>query len=111
MTHERAGRPACAGTSGGMIEDYLQPIAQHTAHPERLLLRGADGRWYVWSGERPEAVPEEVSLATAAWLLVQPELRLLPAPHVWLHPADLPMLPVDAWRGRADPASGDGIAE
>ena len=111
MTYERPGWPVCAGPSGGMIEDYVQPIAQHAAHPERLLLRGANGRWYVWTGERPEAAPEEIPLAMAAWLLIQPELRLLPAPHVWLHPADLPMLPVDAWRGRTDPASGDGIAE
>ena len=111
MTYERPGWPVYAGPSGGMIQDYVQPIAQHAAHPERLLLRGANGRWYVWTGERPEAAPEEIPLAMAAWLLIQPELRLLPAPHVWLHPADLPMLPVDAWRGRTDPASGDGIAE
>lgn len=94
-----------------MIEDYLQPIAQHTDHPERLLLRGADGRWYVWTGERPEAWPAEIAAATAAWMLVQPGLRLLPGPHVWLHPADLPTLPLDAWRGRGDPDVKDAAAE
>ena len=104
-------RPGAGTKLCGMIDDYLQPIAQHVDHPERLLLRAADGRWYVWSGDRPEAKPEEVSARTAAWLLIQPGLRLLPAPHVWLHPADLPALPLNAWSARVDAAPEDAAAE
>ena len=108
---EDTGRRVLADPDDCMIEDYLQPIAQHTEHPERLLLRSAEGRWYVWTGERPQDLPAEIATATAAWMLVQPGLRLLPGPHVWLHPADLPTLPLDAWRVRRDPAADDAAAE
>jgi hypothetical protein len=106
-----AGRRDVAGLGSCMIEEYLQPIAQHADHPERLLLRGADGRWYVWTGERPAALPAEIAPATAAWMLVQPGLRLLPGPLIWLHPSDLPTLPLDAFGTSGDPAVEDATAE
>jgi hypothetical protein len=105
-----AGRAAFGRSPDDMTDDYVQPIAQHVDHPERLLLRGADGRWYLWSGDRLESALVEIPSATAAWLLVRPALRLLPGPLVWLHPADLPLLPFDALPSRWHPAD-DAPAE
>ena len=108
--HDGAGRPALGSLSTGMIEDYLQPMAQHVAHLERLLLRGADGRWYLWTGEEPDAPPVEIPAATATWMLVGPALRLLPGPRVWIHRADLPLLPHDAWHGQPGRSADDAAA-
>ena len=70
---------------------YVQPIAQHRDHPERLLLRGANGRAYVWCGDDPAGRPEEIDRAVARWLLAGDQLRRLPGPGVWFHAADLPL--------------------
>lgn len=71
---------------------YVQPIAQHGDHPERLLLQGEDGCVYVWLGEDPNAAPEEIAPATAAWLLTLPCLDVIPAPRVWFQATDLPVV-------------------
>lgn len=71
---------------------YVQPIAQHGDHPEQLLLRGEDGCVYVWLGEDPDAVPEEIAPATAVWMLTLPCLDLIPAPRVWFQVTDLPVV-------------------
>ncbi|CAA9566354.1 MAG: hypothetical protein AVDCRST_MAG73-4165 [uncultured Thermomicrobiales bacterium] len=81
---------------------YVQPIAQHRDHPERLLLRGADGRIYVWSGDDPAGSPREIDRAVARWMLAGARLRRIPGPRVWFHAADLPL--ADA----AATVSGDG---
>ena len=73
---------------------YVQPIAQHLAHPERLLLRTEDDRAFVWLGDDPTARPEEIDPRTAAWLQTRPWLRPLPLPRFWLHVADLPLAEV-----------------
>jgi hypothetical protein len=93
-----------------MIDRYLQPIAQHEDHPERLLLCDGDGHWYVWTGERPEEAPAEIPAATADWLLTQPGLRRIAAA-VWIHPNDLPLLPLDALHGSQAPADDLGSPE
>lgn len=72
--------------------DYLQPIAQHPDHPERLLLSAPDERFFVWSGEDPGRLPEEIEPPTAAWLLERAPLRTL-ACRVWIHRDDLPLAP------------------
>ena len=74
------------------MPEYLQPLAQHRYHPERLLLRSAGGRSFVWFGEDPRALPEEIEPATAAWMLEQGTLRPLSLP-VWVHVGDLPVKP------------------
>ena len=74
-----------------MLSAYLQPLAQHRHHPERLLLRGADGRAYVWFGDDPDARPAEIDRAVARWFLQGHDLIRLPSPGIWLHADDLPL--------------------
>ena len=74
-----------------MRSAYMQPLAQHRNHPERLLLRGADGRVYVWFGDNPDAAPAEIDRAVARWFLQRPDLIRLPTPGIWLHATDLPL--------------------
>lgn len=76
---------------GGIGCLYVQPIAQHHEHPERLLLKAEDGRAYVWLGEDPDGTPEEIEPATATWLLTLPSLRQLSQPRVWFQVTDLPV--------------------
>ena len=75
-----------------MTSTYVQPIAQHVEHPERLLLRAEDDRLHVWLGDDPDAVPEEIDPRTASWLLTGRWLCPLPAPGFWFHVADLPVV-------------------
>lgn len=79
---------------------YVQPIAQHARHPERLMLRGEDDRYYVWQGDDPTAEPEEIEPATAIWLLTRSALVCLAEPRVWVHVADLPLAPTPACGGQ-----------
>jgi hypothetical protein len=74
------------------MPEYLQPVAQHPDHPERLLLRSSDGRFFVWSGEDPGRLPEEIEPATARWLLQSSPLKGLTA-RLWFHRDDLPLAP------------------
>lgn len=72
---------------------YVQPIAQHTAHAERMLLRGEDSGWYLWTGRSD--MPREDSIAPidlplATWILTHPTMQLLPEPRCWVHLDDLP---------------------
>ena len=69
---------------------YVQPIARHLAYPERFLLRGEDGGWYVWMGTDPESSPEEIPAQIAAWLLERCWM-LGVAPTAWVHVDDLPL--------------------
>lgn len=78
------------------MNSYVQPIAQHARHPERLLLRGEDDFYYVWHGDDPSAAPEEIEAATAIRLLTRPDMVCLGEPRVWLHVADLPLTPTPA---------------
>ena len=69
---------------------YVQPIACHLVYPERFLLRGEDGGWYVWTGTAAGSVPEEIPAATAAWLLDR-RWMIYVAPTAWVHVDDLPL--------------------
>ena len=86
-----------------MMPSYLQPIAQHPANPERLLLRDEDDRAYVWLGNDPGGSPEEIDPRTAAWFLNHRWLRPLPCPRYWLHAADLPVANVGTRESTAEP--------
>jgi len=71
---------------------YLQPVATHPDVAERLLLRGDDDRWYVWTGDRPGAEPEEIDAATARSLIRDGWLLAFPANGPWFHVDDLPLV-------------------
>jgi hypothetical protein len=72
---------------------YVQPVAYHVRHPERLLVRSADGEWYLWFGDRPGCEPEDVPPAVASWMQRLPSLVPMREPHFWLHRDDLPLTP------------------
>jgi hypothetical protein len=65
-------------------------IGHHAAQPERLLIRSADGRWYVWFGDRAGTPLREINEPIADWLRRQSDLTMLPEPLFWLHVDDLP---------------------
>ncbi len=88
-----------------MMFAYVQPVSQHLSHPERLLVWSADGRWYLWFGDRDGTPLEEIEPPVAHWLQHQPNLALLPEPHFWLHVDDLPLAPEAARR-----RGGEGLS-
>ncbi len=69
---------------------YVQPIARHLVYPERFLLRGEDGGWYVWTGTDAESSPEKIAASTAGWLLERRWIIRVP-PTAWVHIDDLPL--------------------
>lgn len=69
---------------------YVQPIAQHVAHPERLLLRDERDQWYLWAGQMDEDVVE-IEAELAAYILRRPEIAALPLPRMWFATNDLPL--------------------
>jgi hypothetical protein len=71
---------------------YVQPVAAHPDRQEGLLLRGENGRWYVWTGDQPGAAPEEIDEATARWLIDGGQLLPFPADGPWFHVDDLPLV-------------------
>lgn len=73
---------------------YAQPVATHPDFPERLLLRGEDDRWYVWTGDGATIGPDEIDEATAHWLLADGWLQAFPADGPWFALDDLPLGPV-----------------
>lgn len=73
-------------------QHYVQPVAQHTTHPERLLLRDAHGEWLLWTGQSDEE-PVAIEPELAAYILDRPEIAALPAPRMWFSTADLPLAP------------------
>lgn len=73
---------------------YLLPVARHLAYPERFLLRDDDERWYVWKGEDPRDLPEEIADGTAFWLLTRAWIIPVSATTAWVHVDDLPLAPV-----------------
>jgi hypothetical protein len=73
------------------MRSYVQVIAQHIDQPERLLIRSADDRWFVWFGDRAGTPLEEIDEPIADWLQRQSDLTMLPEPHFWLDVDDLPL--------------------
>jgi len=73
-------------------QHYVQPVAQHVNHPERLLLRDAGDEWFLWTGQSDEE-PIAIEPELAAFLLSRPELTPLPTPRMWFSTVDLPLEP------------------
>ena len=73
------------------VERYMQPIAVHRVHDERLLLHDEEGHCFLWAGE-PEQGPTEIPQVLAHYLLHRRELLVL-APHqrMWFVVDDLPL--------------------
>lgn len=73
------------------LERYMQPIAVHRTHAERLLLHDDQGNWYLWSGEAG-ADPIEIPQMLGHYLMIRRELDVL-APHqrMWFVVDDLPV--------------------
>ena len=71
------------------LDTYVQPLASHIAHRERLLVRDQHGAWHLWfgNGQRMVDIPE----ATAAWMLDRPEMTCLEAPLHWYDVECLPL--------------------
>lgn len=78
------------------MDGYVQLVAQHVRHPERLVLRDEHGQYYVWTGELPDANPQEMDAATVWWLCAQPQIAPLSHVGVWFHATDLPLTPTAA---------------
>lgn len=72
---------------------YVQPIARHLVFPERFLLRCADDRWLVWSGDAAGSRPEEIAAGTARWLLTRSWIVPVTDAGAWVHVDDLPLVP------------------
>ena len=71
---------------------YVQPMAQHVAHPERLLLRDQRDQWFLWAGQLDEEVVA-IEPELAAYILNRPEIAPLPLPRMWFATDDLPLEP------------------
>lgn len=73
------------------LQRYMQPVAVHGAHPERLLLADEDARWFLWMGESGLG-PIEISRELAAYLLDLPVMWVLEASQrMWFVVDDLPV--------------------
>ncbi len=73
----------------GSSADYVQPIASHRKHPERLLLRDDTGQCYLWHGDGREV--EAVPAPLAAWICDRPEMYQLQSPLLWFDSSSLPL--------------------
>lgn len=69
---------------------YVQPIACHEDHPERLLFLDVEGQAYLWHGDGRE--PELIPAPLAAWLCSRLEMCYLPDPHLWFDIESLPLV-------------------
>lgn len=73
------------------LERYMQPIAVHRRHEERLLLHDDEGRCYLWAGE-PDQDPAEIPQVLAHYLLRRCEMLVLaPQQRMWFGMSDLPL--------------------
>ncbi|MBA2752939.1 MAG: hypothetical protein H0U40_00560 [Chloroflexia bacterium] len=77
---------------------YVQVVAQHRLYPSRLLVRCAEGSFGLWFGDDPTAAIEAIDDGLAAHLESAHVVRPLPAPHLWFHLSDLPLVPAQAPR-------------
>ncbi len=55
------------------VQRYMQPVAIHRIHAERLLLTDDDNRWFLWMGEADQE-PVGIPQGLAAYLLERREL-------------------------------------
>jgi hypothetical protein len=85
------------------VQRYMQPVAVHRSHLERLLLTDDTDGWFLWMGDH-DADPVEIPQELAFYLLDREELQLLELhQRMWFVVADLPVrepvLPDVAERG------------
>ena len=73
------------------VQRYMQPVAVHRSHLERLLLTDDTDRWFLWMGEH-DADPVEIPQELAFYLLDREELQMLELhQRMWFVVADLPV--------------------
>jgi hypothetical protein len=73
------------------VKRYMQPVAVHRSHFERLLLTDDAERWFLWMGEI-DADPVEIPRELAWYLVDREELQLLELhQRMWFVVADLPV--------------------
>jgi len=73
------------------VQRYMQPVAIHRIHAERLLLTDDDNRWFLWMGEADQE-PVGIPQGLAAYLLERRELLPLELhQRMWFVVADLPV--------------------
>ena len=76
------------------LEQYIQPVAVHEMHPERLLLRDVHSRWYLWTGEEGTG-PQEIPARLGQYLMNRSEMDVLACcQRMWFLIDDLPLRPV-----------------
>lgn len=74
-----------------IAQRYLQPVAIHRSHVERLLLTDDTDLWYLWMGEL-DADPVEIPRELAFYLLDREEMQMLELhQRMWFVVADLPV--------------------
>lgn len=78
---------------------YVQVVAQHVVHPERLLVRCSEGSYALWFGDDHRAEMVDVEPRLADYLETARVVRRLPVPHLWFHLDDLPLAPASSTRG------------
>jgi len=71
------------------LSTYVQPLASHMEHPERLLVRDQQGCWYLWFGDGQEMTGITDDLAS--WIAERPEMVRLAAPRHWFDIECLPL--------------------
>ncbi len=73
------------------VQRYMQPVAVHRSHVERLLLTDDNDEWFLWMGEH-DADPVEIPQELAFYLLDRDEMQLLELhQRMWFIVADLPV--------------------
>jgi len=73
------------------LQVYMQPVAVHCIHSERLILTDCDQRCYLWVGEEGTG-PIEIPRELACYLVSRPEMILLDGPQrMWFVIDDLPV--------------------
>ena len=73
------------------VQRYMQPVAIHRMHAERLILIDDDARWFLWVGEEGTG-PIEIPHCLAHYLMDRREMEPLEAPQkMWFVLADLPV--------------------
>jgi hypothetical protein len=73
------------------LQRYLQPVAIHRMHAERLLLTDDEARWFLWMGEA-DADPIEIPARLAMYLMDRSVMHQLGATQrMWFMVSDLPV--------------------
>jgi hypothetical protein len=73
------------------VQRYMQPVAMHHEHPERLILTDDDARWFLWMGEK-DTGPIEIPQSLALFLMDRREMQPLEMrQRMWFVLDDLPL--------------------